>query len=162
MFFETKFIIIFIKRQKNLKYYFVAKMTKNKQKKLTTQKISKTSITPIPIESDLDSQNSPTNNNQPFVIKEKFEELVDSWIQNLNPKYQESSILSKERIEKAIQILNGNTKPTKMMKKWTKQFYIVSVQNYHILRRKKGNQKVVSRDMIFDIFYQKHSNDHPG
>ena len=69
------------------------------------------------IESDSDSQNSLTNNNQLFVIKEKFEELVDFWIQNLNPKCQESSILSKERIEKTIQILNGNTKPTKIMKK---------------------------------------------
>lgn len=99
----------------------------------------------------------------PFADRAKFEDIIDAWIASLNPRHQETSVVSQERLEATIAIINGTArKPQKSLAKWAKNFYLVSVNNRHVLRRHHGNQKVVSREEIFDILYQNHSQDHPG
>lgn len=108
---------------------------------------------------------SSSSNRDPasFVDRAKFEEEIESWVSRLNTRHKESSVLSKERIEGAIAIINRTaSNPSKNLVKWAKNFYVVTVNSCHVLRRKNGNQKVASREEIYDILYEKHSKDHPG
>jgi hypothetical protein len=99
----------------------------------------------------------------PFVDREKFEGLIDSWIESLNPRHKETSVVSRERLDETIAVINGTAiKPKQSLVKWAKNFFLVSVNNRHVLRRHHGNQKVVCREEIYDILYQNHSQDHPG
>ena len=88
-----------------------------------------------------------------FMSVEKFNTLVEEYLNNLEPKFQEKALISQELANDAIDVLvTDNTQHPKDLRKWVrKHFAIMRIGESNHLMEKKSENLVCIRERLYDV-----------
>ena len=93
-----------------------------------------------------------------FMSVEKFNTVVDEYINNLEPKFQEKALISQELANVAIDVLvTDNSQHPKDLRKWVmRHFAIMRIGESNHLMDKKSKNLVCVREQLYDVIGRLH------
>lgn len=93
-----------------------------------------------------------------FMSVEKFNSVVEEYINNLDPKFQEKSLISQELAEVAKEILSttDSQHPTKLKNWVNKHFATMKIGESICLVEKKTEKLVCVKERLYDVIGELH------
>lgn len=87
-----------------------------------------------------------------FMSIEKFNTLVEEYLNNLESKFREKALISQELANVAIDVLIADNQHPKDLKKWVmKHFAIMRIRESNHLIEKKSEKFVCVRERLYDV-----------
>ena len=97
-------------------------------------------------------------NNFEFLSREKFDEILDTYLNDLPENRRAKAIISQEMMDQAIQIFDdGNTNQDPKFKSWVRsKFTTMVIGNAKKLVEKSSAKPVYAKENLYDIIGSLH------
>ena len=97
-------------------------------------------------------------NNFDFLSREKFNEILDTYLNGLPEKRRAKAIISRELMDRPIRIFDdGNTNQDPKFKSWVrKKFTIVDIGNVTKLVEKASGKPVCAKEDMYNVIGSLH------